>query len=241
MPNLPRTTIKAAKQPCVGAILLGAGYSTRMGSVDKIVTPLAGRPLISHSIDTFEQSTYIDLIVLVMASNNLHTVTCLVQQSGWRKVVDVCTGGARRQDSVRAGLEQLGNCDLIVVHDGARPFVTDEIIAAGVATATDYGAAVPAIPVSDTIKRVNSDLTVIETLPRNRLWSIQTPQVFNVGLLKKAHREIHGDVTDDAAMVEAIGGTVKIFRGSNDNIKVTTQEDWATAQGILESRQMRLG
>ena len=236
-----QTRIKAAKQPCVGAILLGAGFSTRMRSLDKIVSPLADRPLISHSTETFEQSSFIDSIVLVVASNNVHKVTGLVEENGWRKVVNVCTGGARRQDSVRAGLEQLSDYDLIVVHDGARPFVSDEIIAAGVAAATDHGAAVAAIPVSDTIKLVNSTATVIETLPRDGLWAIQTPQVFNYDLLQKAHREIHGDVTDDAAMVEAIGGTVKVFKGSNDNIKVTTPEDWAIAQGILESRQMRLG
>ena len=138
-------------------------------------------------------------------------------------------------------MEHLSDCDLIVVHDGARPFVSDEIIATGVAVATDHGAAVAAIPVSDTIKLVNSTATVIETLPRDGLWAIQTPQVFNCDLLQKAHREIHGDVTDDAAMVEAVGGTVKVFKGSNDNIKVTTPEDWAIAQGILKSRQMRLG
>ena len=236
-----QTRIKAAKQPCVGAILLGAGCSTRMRSLDKIVTPLADRPLISHSTETFEQSCFIDSIVLVVASNNVHKITGLVEENGWRKVVNVCTGGARRQDSVRAGLEHLSDCDLIVVHDGARPFVSDEIIATGVAVATDHGAAVAAIPVSDTIKLVNSTATVIETLPRDGLWAIQTPQVFNCDLLQKAHREIHGDVTDDAAMVEAVGGTVKVFKGSNDNIKVTTPEDWAIAQGILKSRQMRRG
>lgn len=237
----PENPIDTAKKPRVGAILLGAGHSARMRDIDKIVTPLADRPLISHSTDTFEQSSFIDLIVLVVASHNVHRVTGLVQGNGWRKVTNVCIGGARRQDSVRAGLEHLSDCDLIVVHDGARPFVSDEIIANGVAVATEHGAAVAAIPVSDTIKLVNNAATVIKTLPRDGLWAIQTPQVFNCDLLQKAHREIHGDVTDDAAMVEAIGGTVKVFGGSNENIKVTTPEDWAIAQGILKSRQMRLG
>ena len=123
-------------------------------------------------------------------------------------------GGERRQDSVRAGLEALGACDYVAVHDGARPLVTPELIERGLEAARETGAAAPAVPLADTVKEAGADGIVVRTLDRSRLWAVQTPQVFRYELLMRAHREVTADVTDDAAMVEALGEPVRLFEGA---------------------------
>ena len=208
-----------------GAIIVAAGSGTRMAGADKLFTEVAGQPLLAHAIAPFQECASIERIVLVMASLNLKRGRDLVERYGFTKATALVKGGERRQDSVRLGLEALGGCDYVAVHDGARPLVTPELIARGLEAARETGAAAPALPIADTVKEAGPNGIVLRTLDRSRLWAVQTPQVFRYELLLRAHREITADVTDDAAMVEALGEPVRLFEGSRANIKVTTVED----------------
>ena len=208
-----------------GAIIVAAGSGTRMAGADKLFTEVAGQPLLAHAIAPFQECASIDRIVLVMAPLNLKRGRDLVERYGFTKATALVKGGERRQDSVRLGLEALGGCDYVAVHDGARPLVTPELIARGLEAARETGAAAPALPIADTVKEAGPNGIVLRTLDRSRLWAVQTPQVFRYELLLRAHREITADVTDDAAMVEALGEPVRLFEGSRANIKVTTVED----------------
>ena len=208
-----------------GAIIVAAGSGTRMAGADKLFTEVAGQPLLAHAIAPFQECASIERIVLVMAPLNLKRGRDLVERYGFTKATALVKGGERRQDSVRLGLEALGGCDYVAVHDGARPLVTPELIARGLEAARETGAAAPALPIADTVKEAGPNGIVLRTLDRSRLWAVQTPQVFRYELLLRAHREITADVTDDAAMVEALGDPVRLFEGSRANIKVTTVED----------------
>ena len=206
-----------------------------MGNIDKIFVPLSSRPLISYSLDVLQNSPHVDEIVLVMSPENIVQGRKLVTFSAWSKAREVCIGGSRRQDSVRLGLEKLTNCDLVIVQDGARPFISSELIEVGLREAKESGASIPAVPVKDTIKSAGPDMIVSETVPREGLWAVQTPQFFSYHLLLEAHNRVSDDVTDDASMVERIGGKIHLFAGSYSNIKVTTPEDLFIAEAILKS------
>ncbi len=218
----------------VGAIVLAAGRSRRMAGPDKVIVPLGGRPLVAHALSVLNESPLIDAIVLVMSSHNLESGRLLAPE--FEKVIDVCLGGDRRQDSVRNGLDRLLQSEWIVVHDGSRFAIDETMIARGLAVAENHGAAVAAVPSKDTIKLVDHDMLVTKTLPRDSLWLVQTPQVFRADILRRAHREITIEVTDDASMIEMIGGSVGVFMGAYDNIKVTTPEDMPIAEAILRAR-----
>ena len=196
-----------------------------MAGADKLFTEVAGQPLLAHAIAPFQECASIDRIVLVMAPLNLKRGRDLVERYGFTKAIALVKGGERRQDSVRLGLEALGGCEYVAVHDGARPLATPELIARGLEAARETGAAAPALPIADTVKEAGPNGIVLRTLDRSRLWAVQTPQVFRYELLLRAHREITADVTDDAAMVESLGEPVRLFEGSRANIKVTTVED----------------
>jgi len=215
-----------------GAIIVAAGSGTRMAGADKLFTEVAGQPLLAHAIAPFQECASIERIVLVMASLNLKRGRDLVERYGFTKATALVKGGERRQDSVRLGLEALGGCDYVAVHDGARPLVTPELIARGLEAARETGAAAPALPIADTVKEAGPNGIVLRTLDRSRLWAVQTPQVFRYELLLRAHREITADVTDDAAMVEALGEPVRLFEGSRANIKVTTVEDLTLIEAL---------
>jgi 2-C-methyl-D-erythritol 4-phosphate cytidylyltransferase len=230
----------SASSPGVGAIVVAAGSSTRMGdpstssgqATDKLFVPMSGRPLLAHVLAPVQECPLIDRIVLVLSSANLQRGRDLVAQHGLDKVSAVCQGGPRRQDSVRLGLEALGPCDWVLVHDGARLLV-EPVISEGLAAARDTGAAVPAVPVADTVKMAGPNDTIAATVDRSGLWAAQTPQVFRYDLLLRAHREVTADVTDDAAMLEALGLPVKLYPGSPLNIKVTRPEDLRLAEALL--------
>ncbi len=207
-----------------------------MGGIDKIFAPLLGAPLISYSLRALHDIPQIEAIVLVLSPQSVHKGRELVESSGWTKVIDVRSGGRRRQDSVSNGLEGLPALDFVIVHDGARPMIDADMVARGIAEASRTGAAVAAVPVKDTIKVVDADMLVKDTPSRESLWAAQTPQVFRADLLREAHRSVSEDVTDDAAMVERIGGRVRLFMGSYENIKVTTPEDLSVAEAILRKR-----
>ncbi len=220
----------------VGAIVVAAGKSERMGGVEKIFATINGKPLIAHAVEAFQRSPIVDSIVIVLAEDKVGIGLDLVKKFGWDKVIAVCAGGARRQDSVSEGLKRLGKVDWVLIHDGARPCVTQDIIKRGLEEARECGAAIPAMPVADTIKVVSADSYVKDTPPRDKLWAVQTPQVFRFDIISEAHRKTKANVTDDAGMVESLGHKVKVFRGSYTNIKVTTPEDLIIAEAIIKSR-----
>ena len=214
----------------VGAVIVAAGESQRMGGMDKVFTPLGGKPLLGQVIDTFQRCEAINQIIVVLGKQNLERGRKLVAEQEWSKVTDICAGGRRRQDSVVAGLSRLSHCQWVVIHDGARPLVTESLIKHGLEAARETGAAVAAVPVTDTIKVAGDDRIARETLPRGNLWAVQTPQVFRFDIITEAYHRVKAEVTDDASLVEQLGYKVKLYIGSYDNIKVTTPDDLALAE-----------
>ena len=222
-------------QPKVGAVIVAAGKSQRMGGVDKMLALLGDKPVLARVIDVFQECAFIDQIVVVLSQENLKPGQQLVAKGEWSKVSDVCPGGERRQDSVVAGLNRLSQCDRVVIHDGARPLVTVDLIEQGLEAAQETGAAVAAVPVTDTIKLAGDDLIVQGTPPRQNLWAVQTPQVFRFDMIAEAYRQTKYEVTDDARLVEQLGYKVKLYMGSYDNIKITTPNDLALAEVLWQS------
>ena len=220
----------------VGAVIAAAGASRRMGGADKIFMPLAGKPLLANVIDVFQKCTVVDQIVLVLNEVNLERGRGLVEEGGFSKVVEICPGGERRQDSVNEGLKRLEGCQWVVIHDGARPCLSLDLIEQGLKEAEQSGAAIAAVPVKETIKVVEADGMIEFTPPRGYLWTAQTPQTFRFDIIREAYEQAKDEVTDDAALVEALGYKVKVYMGSYENIKVTTVEDLALAEFILEER-----
>jgi len=220
----------------IAAIVVAAGSSKRMCGVDKVFVEVAQRPLLAHSVQILEDAPEIDDIVLVVNSRSIEHARDLSVGHGWQKVREIIAGGERRQDSVRKGLEILGDVKWVVVHDGARPCLSRDMLVRGFEAAHETGAAVAAMPVKDTIKVVLEDHRILKTPSRDQLWIVQTPQIFRQTLLSEAHQRVTEDVTDDASMVECIRGTVKVFMGSYDNIKVTTTEDLAFVEILLTDR-----
>jgi 2-C-methyl-D-erythritol 4-phosphate cytidylyltransferase len=218
----------------VGAVIVAAGESKRMGGVDKILAPLGGKPALVRVIDAFEKCRPIGQIVVVVSEENLEQCRKLIASEGWPKPIEVCAGGKLRQDSVAAGLKRLDNCQWVVIHDGARPLVTRELIEGGLKAAEDTGAAVAAIPVTDTVKIADEDRIVHQTPPRQNLWAVQTPQVFRHEIITRAYEQAKGEVTDDASLVEELNYKVKLYMGSYDNIKITTPHDLALAEVLLK-------
>jgi 2-C-methyl-D-erythritol 4-phosphate cytidylyltransferase len=219
-----------------GAVIVAAGSSERMGGTDKVFAVLDGNQVLARVIEVFQASDRIDDIVIVLNQQNLEEGKRLVSEGKWSKIKDVCEGGKRRQDSVLNGLNCLGECEWVIIHDGARPLVTTELIENGLDTAEETGAAIAAIPVTDTIKMAADDLTIQGTPPRESLWAAQAPQVFRYDIITNAYRKLKYEVTDDARAVELMGGSVKIYQGSNDNIKITLPEDLAVAEILLKKR-----
>jgi 2-C-methyl-D-erythritol 4-phosphate cytidylyltransferase len=223
----------------VGAVIVAAGRSERMRGADKIFAEIDGDPLLAHTVAAFQQSPVIDRIVLVLARSKVAVGLDLVKQYQWTKVTSVCAGGVRRRDSVAKGIKRLGDVDWVMIHDGARPCVTQDIIERGLKAAGESGAAIPAIPVADTIKAVSYDSYVVDTPPRDSLRAVQTPQVFRFDIISAAHLLDDDDATDDAVLAERAGYKVKVFHGSNANIKVTNKEDLAIAEAIIRSKKKR--
>ena len=220
----------------VAAIIVAAGDSQRMEGIDKMFAPIGGRPVLARVIDTFQNCRRIDQIIIVMNSKNIEQCRRMVaaEAEAWNKLRDICLGGKQRQDSVVEGLKRLKEGEWVVIHDGARPLVTADLIERGLEAAKETGAAVAAVPVTDTIKFVNSSEIVRQTLPRQNLRAVQTPQVFRIDVIKNTYKYTTGDVTDDAALVEKAGYKVKLYMGSYDNIKITKPDDLAVAEALLK-------
>ena len=222
--------MKTGNQQKVGVIIVAAGSSRRMDGTDKVLALLDGESILVRVVDVFQRCTPIDQIVVVLSEQNLERGKQLVIEQGWSKVIDVCVGGRRRQDSVAAGLRRLSSCNWVVIHDGARPLVTVDLIDRGLEAAKETGAAVAAVPVTDTIKTAGDNKIVRQTPPRQNLWAVQTPQIFGIKIITESYSRVSGNVTDDASLVEQLGYRVKIYMGSYDNIKITTPDDLALAE-----------
>ncbi|MFA5629487.1 MAG: 2-C-methyl-D-erythritol 4-phosphate cytidylyltransferase [Dehalococcoidales bacterium] len=218
----------------VGAIIVAAGKGERMKGIDKIFVPLNGKPLLAWTVEVFEKCSAIDQIVIVLGEHNIETGKKLAADYGWQKVTAICTGGKERQQSVSNGLQLLEDCEWIVIHDGARPFVKESLIKIGISEAKETGAAVAAVPVTDTIKMASDDNFIIGTPPREKLWAVQTPQVFKSDIIREAHAKACKNATDDAALAESLGYTVKLYPGSYNNIKVTTPLDLSLAEILVK-------
>jgi len=202
-----------------------------MAGINKLFAPLKGKPLLAWSVDTCQGCSLVQQIVLVLNNKDLARGQKLKEERDWFKVT-LCSGGARRQDSVRQGLGQIKGCDWVMIHDGARPFLTTDLIGDGLKIAEDVGATVAAVPVNDTIKLAADERLIWGTLPRDRLWAAQTPQIFSFDMITKAYENLTTEVTDDATAVERLGYKVKLYMGDYKNIKVTTPEDLALARII---------
>lgn len=225
--------------PRCSAVVPAAGSSRRMEGQDKILLPLDDVPVLVHTLQALSASEYIQEIVVVTREDLIVPVGQLCRDCALDKVTKVLIGGATRADSVLAGVEEVsGRAELIAVHDGARPLVTVEVIDETIRKAAECGAAAPAVPVKDTIKRA-VDGVVAETSDRAQLFAIQTPQVFDGDLLLGALRKAVEDgaaITDDCSAVERIGMKVCLTEGSYENIKITTPADMLVAEAILHSR-----
>ncbi|UCG82655.1 MAG: 2-C-methyl-D-erythritol 4-phosphate cytidylyltransferase [Dehalococcoidia bacterium] len=218
----------------VGAIIVAAGTSSRMGGIDKVFATLDGEPLLATVIAVFQNCSAIDKIVVVLARRSLGQGRKLVKDYGWSKVIAICPGGQRRQDSVREGLQRLTDCEWVVIHDGARPCIDTDLIERGLMAARESGAAIAGVPVKDTIKIVSRRRFIQQTPARQSLWAAQTPQVFRYDLIQEAYHHVNNEATDDATLVEQLGYKVEVYMGSYNNIKVTTPDDLAIAKLFIQ-------
>ena len=221
------------------AVVVAAGSARRMEGIDKVMAPLGELPILVHTLLAFEDCPLVQETVVVTRQDLLVEVSRLCREYGITKVSKVVTGGAERIHSVLAGLREVREeAQLIAIHDGARPLVTQAILEETIQRAVQTGAAAPAIPITDTIKRAENGKTV-ETVDRSCLWAVQTPQVFETGLIRAAVEKAVADkeeLTDDCAAVERLGLTVSLTTGSRENIKVTTPFDLLLGEAILEQR-----
>ena len=230
--------VESSASRLVGAVIVAAGSSRRMGGVDKLFILVHDRPLLAWTMEVFQNCQSVHQIALVVSEQRLEAARDLAKQAGWTKIKQICAGGERRQDSVAQGLSKLSHCDWVVIHDGARPCLTGDLIERGLVEAAYTGASIAAVPVKDTIKVVSEGL-VQETLNRQNLWVVQTPQVFRFDIIERAYRQSVAEVTDDASLVEKLGQEVRVYFGSYDNIKVTTREDLEWATMLLRNRTAR--
>ncbi|MGH2404012.1 MAG: 2-C-methyl-D-erythritol 4-phosphate cytidylyltransferase [bacterium] len=225
--------------PGVGAIVAAAGLGTRMGTPHpKQFMPIGGKPVLVHTLEAFERCPVIDEVCLVAREQEIGRARRLVADYSLRKVSTVISGGEVRQDSVYNGLLALDGVEIMVVHDGVRPLVLPETIAAAVDAAREFGAATLATKVQETVKIVQEGL-IVRTVDRGPLWTVQTPQAFAYALLRDAHEQARaaGVVgTDDAMLVERLGHQVRAVAGQIDNLKISTASDLSLAEAILARR-----
>lgn len=226
----------------VAAIVPAAGRGVRMGmKTPKQFLSLGGMPLLIHTLRLLEVIDHIYEIVLVVPETDFEMCRQeVLPQFRFTKVIRLIQGGAQRQDSVRHGLEAVSqDCELVLVHDAVRPFLTKAMVEQAIQAASLHGAAIVGIPMRDTVKRVSGNRMVETTLDRAPLWLAQTPQVFRTSLLKEAHHWAVREgvnATDDAALVEQMGEAVAVVEGSTENIKITRPEDLVVGEAIWAAR-----
>lgn len=226
----------------VCALIPAAGRGVRFGSGEnKIFAPLLGRPLLGWTVGAFARCEAIQRIVLIGGEDDLPRVRDIGDAFGGGKVRDVVRGGEDRQASVAAGLEAIGNgAECLLVHDAARPCVTPQLIEMVAIAARIFGAATAALPVTDTLARGSENHLLLDNVPREGLWTVQTPQGFLPDGLREAHQQAKRDGirgTDDAGLVRHSGHSVELVPGAPENLKVTRPEDLALAEAILARRE----
>jgi len=230
----------------IDALICAAGQGKRMGlGHNKLFLELEGEPVLIHTLKVWEKHERIRHIVVVVAREERELIDKMIVEAGLTKVRPLTMGGTERQQSVFNGLnsyEAKERPDMILIHDGARPFITESLIDQVIEATEEYGAAVLAVPVKDTIKQATKNKFIDKTLDRSKLWSIQTPQAFRYTEIIKAHQqaEILGiQATDDAALMEVLGHQVYLVEGDYTNIKLTTPEDIELAEFLLKKRRNR--
>ncbi|WP_102349366.1 2-C-methyl-D-erythritol 4-phosphate cytidylyltransferase [Bacillus sp. Marseille-P3661] len=219
-------------------VIPAAGQGKRMNAgMNKQFIKLNDVPVIIHTLNVFNSDSDCKGIVLVANKDEIQSFNELIQEHNVSKVIDIVEGGKERQHSVFNGLKALnGADDIVLIHDGARPFVKHATIHKLVEAAVNYDSAIVAVPVKDTIKSVKDGI-VEKTMERSSLWSVQTPQAFRLALILKAHEQAEDERylgTDDASLVEIIGKPVHIVMGDYENIKLTTPEDLVYGEAILK-------
>lgn len=223
-----------------GVVIVAAGTGSRMKKdINKQFIKLKNKEIVAHTIEKFYNSENIDDIVVVIREDEEEYFNKNIKEKYGFTNIKVAHGGNERQDSVFNGIKMLKKeCEVVLIHDGARPFVTDDIIKRSINKANEYNAVVVGVKVKDTIKVVSDNGNIIDTPNRSYLWAVQTPQVFKYDTITKAYEDAYNNNyygTDDAMLVERIGYNVKMIEGSYNNIKITTQEDLEFGEQILKN------
>ncbi|MCI8398776.1 MAG: 2-C-methyl-D-erythritol 4-phosphate cytidylyltransferase [Oscillibacter sp.] len=235
--------VRRASQPRCAVLVAAAGSSRRMGGVNKLMEPLDGVPVLVRTLSALQVAQRVDEIIVAAREEDLVEISRLCRDYGITKCAKVVRGGESRVHSVLlAALEASPETELLAVHDGARPLVTPELVDSVIAAAVRCGAAAPAVPVKDTVKTADQEGRVGETVPREHLRAVQTPQVFDADLLRaalKAALEANAEVTDDASAVERLGKAVFLVEGNEENLKITTPLDLILAEAITRARKER--
>lgn len=223
-----------------GVVIVAAGTGSRMKKdINKQFIKLKNKEIVAHTIDKFYNSENIDDIVVVIREDEEEYFNKNIKEKYGFTNIKVAHGGNERQDSVFNGIKMLKKeCEVVLIHDGARPFVTDDIIKRSINKANEHNAIVVGVKVKDTIKVVSDNGNIVDTPNRSYLWAVQTPQVFKYDIITKAYEDAYNNNyygTDDAMLVERIGYNVKMIEGSYNNIKITTQEDLEFGEQILKN------
>ncbi len=221
-----------------GVVIVAAGTGSRMNmGINKQFIKLEGKEIIAYTIEKFYNNSNIEDIVVVVKEDESEFFKKEILDKYNFKNIKIAYGGKERQDSVYNGLKLLDEkCDVVLIHDGARPFVSDKIIDKSIEEAKEHKAIVVGVPVKDTIKVIDNDKNIVDTPNRSVLWAVQTPQTFDYNILIDAYKDAFKNKfygTDDAMLVERIGYKVKMLEGSYNNIKITTQEDLNVGSQIL--------
>ncbi len=220
------------------AVILAAGKGTRMKLGQNKMFYKLRKPILIHTIEAFDKNEDIDEIIIVANENELHLVEELVKENGFKKVSSVIAGGSVRQESSYNGVMHAQEAKIIILHDGARPFIRQDVISNSIKDALEHGASVVGVPSKDTIKISKKDNFVKLTPDRSRIWIVQTPQTFMVGIILGAHKKARLDKfvgTDDSSLVERLGYKVKLTIGHYDNIKLTTPDDLKIAEKLIKT------
>lgn len=230
---------KKNPQPICSVVVVAAGNARRMEGIDKILAPLGELPTLVHTLYVFEDCPEVTEVIVVTREDLLLKIGELCRRFSLNKVKKVVVGGKERVFSVQNGLQEVReDADIIAIHDGARPLLPAKVLSEVLAKARVTGAAAPALPMTDTIKRVEKGVA-LETVDRNTLFAVQTPQVFDAALIRAATQKAIADgelLTDDCAAVERMGMKVSLTEGSKENLKLTTPYDLIVAQAILAAR-----
>jgi len=218
----------------ISAIIPAAGTGSRYGKdKNKLFEEISGIPVIAKTLKTISEVDEINEIIVCTSPEMIDDIKGIVDFYNIQKISKIIRGGATRQESVYNGLKHCINTDYALIHDGARPFITTDIIKKAIDKALATGAAIVAVPSKDTIKEVNENFEIVKTPDRSRLWNVQTPQVFRYDDIISAHKKYAGmDFTDDSALIEQTGLKVYVVKGSYGNIKITTPEDIKIANAL---------